>query len=329
MTQYICRNINHTYAVEVNAIKEVGRTVDSRNGPTLEFPYPVQTTYKFPDERILFDKTRRVNPFFHLVEGLWIIAGSNSGKFIEEFNPRMLNYSDDGETLYGAYGYRLRKTQGLDQIEIAIAMLKADPDSRRVVLQMWDAGFDLGKEGKDFPCNTHIYLKIRDGALNMTVCCRSNDLLWGKLGANAVHFSMLQEYLAGRIGVELGVYTQFSDSLHVYTEEEIWNRVKDSTPLFVNDPYASDIVEERVEPYPMMKQPELFDQDLAVFMDNPFTGDVSAYKSDFFLDVVQPLAKTWELRHDREKALVLVEYISAEDLKLACRNWLLTKKQTV
>jgi hypothetical protein len=35
----------------------------------------------------------------------------------------------------------------------------------------------------------------------MTVTNRSNDLCWGMLGANYVHFTILQEYLAARLGV--------------------------------------------------------------------------------------------------------------------------------
>ena len=47
-------------------------------------------------------------------------------------------------------------------------------------------------------------LKIKNGRLQMTVHCRSNDIIWGTYGANAVHFSILQEYVAARIGVDLG-----------------------------------------------------------------------------------------------------------------------------
>ena len=63
---------------------------------------------------------------------------------------------------------------------------------------MWDAKQDLShrNESKDLPCNTHVYFSIREGFLDMTVCNRSNDLIWGCCGANAVHMSFLQEYVA-------------------------------------------------------------------------------------------------------------------------------------
>ena len=59
----------------------------------------------------------------------------------------------------------------------------------------------------------------------MTVCCRSNDIIWGTYGTNAVHFSMLQEYLAARLNAQLGVYRHISDSFHAYSS--VLEKVKD------------------------------------------------------------------------------------------------------
>jgi hypothetical protein len=47
---------------------------------------------------------------------------------------------------------------------------------------------------------------------------RSNDMIWGAYGANAVQFSFLQEYLAAAIGAWVGTYRQVSNSFHVYPE---------------------------------------------------------------------------------------------------------------
>ena len=84
---------------------------------------------------------------------------------------------------------------------------------------MWDAKKDLThlNISKDLPCNTHVYFSIRDGFLDMTVCNRSNDLIWGCCGANAVHMSYLQEYVAIMCGVDIGFYTQsYLESHHEY-----------------------------------------------------------------------------------------------------------------
>jgi len=54
--------------------------------------------------------------------------------------------------------------------------------------------------------------------LDMTVLCRSNDVVWGCYGANAVHMSMVHEVLAQLSGMRTGRYTQFSNNWHAYTE---------------------------------------------------------------------------------------------------------------
>jgi thymidylate synthase len=72
--------------------------------------------------------------------------------------------------------------------------------------------------GKDVPCNTNAFFRVTNGKLDMMVNCRSNDIFWGAYGANAVHFSFLQEYVASSIGVEVGRYWQNSFNFHAYVD---------------------------------------------------------------------------------------------------------------
>ena len=218
------RNINDAFRLGVDFFLEKTnyREQESRNGLTLEAVEPVATVYQKPTERVLFCEKRDANPFFHFIEGLWMIHGRNDLRPLTFFVESMRDFSDDNETLWG----RWRDYFDKDQLDIIIAMLQRNPDDRRAVLQMWDAKEDLDRDGKDVPCNTNIYFKVRNKKLNMTVCNRSNDMLWGAYGANAVHMSMLQEYMALMIGVEVGVYTQISDSFHVY-QNDVWERCKE------------------------------------------------------------------------------------------------------
>src|SRR5690606_6235064 len=139
---------------------------------------------------------RDANPFLHFFESLWMLAGRNDVDYMTRLVRRFAAYSDDGKTFNGAYGYRWRKWFGRDQLQQIIGALRSNPQDRRCVLGMWDAGHDLGLQSADLPCNTHIYFRIQDDRLNMTVCNRSNDAIWGAVGANVVHMSFLQEYMA-------------------------------------------------------------------------------------------------------------------------------------
>ena len=325
MKAFNVTNVNQAFPLEVNAIKAEGIARDSRNGPVLEFNEPVATTYSRPLERVLFNKKRMCNPFFHSMEGLWIIGGYRDVEFLDYFNSQMKQYSDDGDTFWGAYGYRLRSGEGFDQIQKAIDLLKKNPNDRRVVTTMWNASKDLGLNKLDHPCNTHIYWKVRDNKLFMTVCCRSNDMLYGKLGANVVHFSMLQEYVAGCAGYDVGPYTQVSDSLHVYTQLPVWDNVKD-IPYLPEDYYDSEYADLLVTPYPMFKDCSVTDweADLTDFMLDP--QDDKIYRTPYFQDVVQPISLVWWEHKKSRNGLRYVDSIKATDWRRACAMWLKEKE---
>lgn len=225
----------------IELLKANGTTEDSRVGPVLVATTPVATVYPQPRRRVSFSAIRDANPFFHLAEALWMLDGRNDLAFLEYFVPRFREFSDDGRTLNGAYGYRWRQHFGGDQLEEITKELIKNPGTRRAVLSMWDGGEDFEsavRGSKDVPCNTHAYFRRRGDALDMTVLCRSNDIVWGAYGANVVHFSFLLEFMATTIGARVGTYTQVSNNYHAYIERP------DTKKLFAADydelaPHAS------------------------------------------------------------------------------------------
>ena len=199
--QYInVRNVSEALYRTVHALQAIGEEVETRNGKALEFPYPVVTCYTHSRERVLFYPDRDANPFFHLMESFWMLAGKNDVDWISKYNGRINNYSDDGVTFHGAYGYRWKHWFGFDQLEVAIQRLLSYENDRRTVVGMWDPAkdFSTGNDGKDYPCNTQIMFWVRDDTLNMTVCNRSNDMIWGAYGANAVHMSVFAGIHGGK-----------------------------------------------------------------------------------------------------------------------------------
>lgn len=321
---------------------------ESRVGDVLVSKGPVTTVYDKPDERVLFWADRDANPFFHFMEGLWMLAGRNDVGWISQFSANIAQFSDDGETFHGPYGYRwinhfVKEVEGQDedeklyvpfnQLEAVAKMLKNNPNERRCVVQMWDAEADLGRVGKDVPCNTTIYFKIgTDGRLNMTVLNRSNDIIWGAYGANAVHMSMLQEFMAAWVGVPIGRYWQVSNDYHAYVE--VFDKHKSllreqPVGVFEIDPYqhgrkGKDVV----AAFPMVNGPiESWISDLMMFMD---VGPVPAMNDVFFRKVVGPIWNAWfawkETEGTRQQrvdaAMVQLNSCKATDWKLACEEWL-------
>jgi thymidylate synthase len=204
------------------ATEDGGREQSSRAGSTKEILHAA-FTIRSPLERWVFARRPAINPAFAIVETVWILAGRDDSALPNHWNPELPKYTGLGERYSGAYGHRLRHRIGLDQLERAYLALSKNRDSRQVVLQIWDSKIDLpDEEGRpantDIPCNVLSMLKVRDCKLEWTQVMRSNDLFRG-VPYNFVQFTVLQEVMAGWLGLGVGSYNHLSDSLHVYEDD--------------------------------------------------------------------------------------------------------------
>jgi len=330
-------NVNHALSVGIEEIISRGVRIESRNGDTFEIPCPVTTIFHNPLHRVLMSKVRDANPFFHLMESMWILAGRDDVKFLTEFNKRMGDYSDDGVTFNAPYGHRLSNhfpsiyygEKTLDQLKVIINMLRDDPNSRQAVAQIWDAK-DLAPEinTKDKACNMSIVFRVRNGRLDITVYNRSNDMLWGAYGANVVQFSMIQEYVAACIGIPMGTYTHVSNAFHVYIDGpggDLWGKLLANYEDNRN-PYndVNNIVR--------MSESNMddFKYDLSLFF---YTydkfglheiGEIKCWKSNYFKELIIPMLCVY-LVHKQNgppSALDWTKQIKSDDWRIACNGWL-------
>jgi thymidylate synthase len=384
------RNVNTLFRDLVSGIHAGTIPTDvrpSRYGEVVRVEGPALLTVEKPRERVLFNSARDANCFFHLYEALFYLAGGKDVKPLAYYNRRMAEFSDDGVTLNDGYGYRWRNGPCLgkgadyprgkvDQLDVLVSHLKANPWSRRAVLQMWNVEDDLLKldSSRAVCCNTHAYFAVEPGTcracegrgkiepwtdpacntpgnvcpaceglphdvprtLNMTVCNRSNDLVWGLCGANAVHFSVLQEYLAARLGLEVGVYHTLTNDLHAYTarwEPEEWlsyySSVRDLFhPDFCKAPYDLYKPAEDWQPFPLVRNPAAFETELPRFVER-HSGPgglegVDHHDEPFFRDVARPLCRAFHhhKRGEHGAALVSARGVAADDWRIAAEGWL-------
>lgn len=304
-------------------IQAHGVSNGSRNGAVRVLPEATCITYRQPLERVIFWPERDANPFFHFMEALWMLAGRRDVAFPTRYAKQLATYSDDGKVFHAAYGHRWREHFGRDQLAVIIDRLAKNPEDRRSVLQMWDSEVDLGFEGKDFPCNMITTFQISPlGALNMVVYNRSNDAIWGALGANCVHFSFLQEYIARSIGCPVGIYEQVSSNMHAY--DATWHQVAALTSVEepVHDPYALGTA----APFPLMQVERWrWDLDLTNFMNGK--ADYG-FADPFFSQVAVPLRAAHgafkQLKDESrfDKAYEILLSCKATDWHRACVEWL-------
>lgn len=320
-------NVEEAWALFHNMMRDPApgllRETAPRGLRTLEVSVPVATLYRQPEECVLLDPVRDCNPFFHLYEALWILAGHGDVERVAFYSGNIKQFSDDGATFHGAYGVRLRSYFGVDQLDALVELLRGDPASRRGVLQLWSAQ-DLNGRKKDHPCNTHVYAKIRDGRLNLTVCNRSNDAVWGCFGANAVQFSFLQQALAARLGVRVGQYHQVSDSLHVYLDGEpgaVWARcaAAPAPPLLSGFHYSDrDLIR-----LPLVQNADRFGEEVALITSQASGRVIPGWQLEelFLRDIAMPMCIAHQLYRDGDLLAALNELRTVQ-FRLGNEAWI-------
>lgn len=267
------RNVNDAYKKGLRRLLSNGVEEESRAGPVIVMPMPVVNVYVNPRERVLFDAAREANPFFHIVEAVWMIAGRRDAtlldRFVSDFSSRFAETTGDA---HGAYGYRWRRHFGkfvteeyetglgmsewqeLDQIAEAGRLLRENPESRQVVMAMWDPAADLGAKKRDIPCNDIVMFRaIKNRGqdlkatyrLDMSIMARSHDAVWGAYGANFVHMTVMHEVVAALANMEIGIYRHFSNNFHVY--KSILPKLGDFPEgIKTEDPYTSWTIPQRI-----------------------------------------------------------------------------------
>jgi thymidylate synthase len=210
-------------------------------GDTVEF-LGVSLRLSRPRARISRSENRG-KPFSALGELLWYLAGSSGLDFIQPYVPEYKRGADGG-VLYGAYGPRLFAMRGdIDQLQNVTTLLNEKPGSRRAVVQLFNAE-DISSEHKEIPCTTTLQFHLRDEQLHLSVTLRSNDAYC--LPHDVFCFTMIQEMMARRLGVELGEYYHYVGSMHVYVNHleglaeylaEGHQRAIEMPPMPLRDPF--------------------------------------------------------------------------------------------
>ena len=310
MKTFIARNSNDMAQEVYSFIAENAIDSTSRNGNVKVLPYPVMLCYTHPWERANFTHGRDANIFFHIAESAWMLAGRNDVAFLDLFNSNIKNYSDDGITFNAPYGYRLRRQFMKDQLQEVVNELVVRPDSRQAVAQIWHYE-DLGKNTKDKACNMILVFSIVQDELQLMVYNRSNDAIWGNVtGANPVHFSYIQQWVADQLMYPMGKLYFTSTNLHVYTDlYDIWDRMdwnkvthipasyQQLGELAEVEEFCTEIMEHKLatRTYHAPQVEHIFKPVLNTFLNRKFNGDSVKYWFD---------------------------KIDSEDIKEACRLWM-------
>ncbi|GII42910.1 thymidylate synthase [Planotetraspora phitsanulokensis] len=179
----------------------------------------VSFTLTDPRQRTPYLTARRPNIVFNHAEALWYLAGRADLDMIGYYAPRLRALSADGQALTGtAYGPRLFSPRGRSQWDRVVDLLRSDPGSKRATMLIMRPDELVNPANPDVACTLGVQFLIRDNALHTVAFMRGNDA-WIGLVCDVFSFTLIAEYTALALGVDLGTYTHLVSSMHLNVQD--------------------------------------------------------------------------------------------------------------
>jgi thymidylate synthase len=155
-------------------------------------------------------------------EFLWYYMGRNDVKFISKwakFWEQIQNPDGTANSAYGNLIFKRLNQYGLTQYSWVVNSLIKDPSTRQAIMHFNTPDHQYFTN-KDFVCTMYASFSIRNNKLNMSVFMRSNDAIWGTptdvAFFGSLHLQLLSHLSLNYPGLELGTYTHFANSYHIY-----------------------------------------------------------------------------------------------------------------
>lgn len=162
--------------------------------------------------------TKRVHLRSVIYELLWFLRGDTNVRWLQERGVSIWNeWADENGDLGPIYGAQWRAwptTDGaVDQLADAVDTLRADPNSRRVMVSAWNVA-DLPKMAMA-PCHVLFQLYAVDGRLSCQVYQRSADMFLG-VPFNLASYALLTHMIAQQCDMTPGDLSWVGGDCHIY-----------------------------------------------------------------------------------------------------------------
>ena len=144
-----------------------------------------------------------------------------NGETLEEFVEKVKT-DDEFAKVYGelvpVYGHEWRHFDGqdcyVDQLQRVIDEIKVNPNSRRLIVNAWQAAY-VDKMALP-PCHMAFQFYVNDGKLSCQLYQRSADAFLG-VPFNIASYSLLTMMVAQVCGLQLGEFVHTFGDCHIYT----------------------------------------------------------------------------------------------------------------
>jgi thymidylate synthase len=206
-----------------------------------------------------------------IIELLWFLKGDTNIAYLKDNGVRIWDeWADENGDLGPVYGYQWRSWPtpnggSIDQISNLIAMIKSNPDSRRLIVSAWNPA-DIPKMALA-PCHCLFQFFVADGRLSCQLYQRSADVFLG-VPFNIASYALLTQMMAQVTGLRPGEFVHSFGDTHLYINHLDQTRLqlsREHRPLptlrlnpevkRLEDFRFEDIVIDGYDPHPAIKAP--------------------------------------------------------------------------
>ncbi len=167
-----------------------------------------------------------------LSELLWFISGSDNINDLKEIYPynklwdgnyqdylKRIGRGDNSGSMGRIYGVQWRDWRGaernVDQLSEVIDLIRTNPDSRRMIVNAWNAAEVAPEDVALPPCHSFFQFYVAEGRLSLLMYQRSCDMFLG-VPLNIASYSLLLHMVARITGLEPGEFIHTLADAHIY-----------------------------------------------------------------------------------------------------------------
>ena len=154
-----------------------------------------------------------------IYELLWFLRGDTNVQYLHEHGVTIWDeWADKNGDLGPVYGKQWRSWptpdgRNIDQLSQVIEQLKANPNSRRILVSAWNVG-ELDRMAL-LPCHALFQFYVADRRLSCQLYQRSADALLG-VPFNIASYALLTHMIAQQCDLEVGDFVWTGGDCHLY-----------------------------------------------------------------------------------------------------------------
>ena len=199
-------------------VLEQGKSKADRTGTGTLSIFGAQSRFPLADGFPLLT-TKKLHVKSIIYELLWFLRGDTNIKYLNEHGVTIWDeWADESGDLGRIYGaqwcdWRMPDGRSINQIDQVIEQIRKNPDSRRHIVNAWNAG-ELDKMALA-PCHALFQFYVCDGELSCQLYQRSCDLFLG-VPFNIASYALLTLMVAQVCGLKPGTFVHTFGDLHLY-----------------------------------------------------------------------------------------------------------------